>query len=162
MTFEEWFAASATPDSMKHDLFDCWFQALVSRDAEVAKLRQQLAANDLNEPKVDHAEYKTWWELALHVGAWKDHDLDYVHFGSEAAVRAYAILLLRQRDAYELKQFNTIEALRQQVTLLREPLLYIDEVAKTSKTIISVAAAAMKMLKKIRAALTATDQHGRV
>jgi phage shock protein A len=51
-----------------------------------------------------------------------------------------------------------IESLRQQVTLLREPLFYIDEVAKTSKTIISVAAAAMKMLKKIRAALAATKE----
>ena len=51
-----------------------------------------------------------------------------------------------------------IESLRQQVALLREPLLYIDEVAKTSKTIISVAAAAMKMLKKIRAALAATKE----
>lgn len=52
---------------------------------------------------------------------------------------------------------DEIESLRQQVTLLREPLLYIDEVAKTSKTIISVAAAAIKMLKKIRAALAATE-----
>jgi len=54
------------------------------------------------EPVVDTADGpKSWWELALHVGAWKTHDLDYVHFGSEMAVRAYAILLLKQRDRYE-------------------------------------------------------------
>lgn len=60
------------------------------------------------EPTTQNEEYKTWWELALHVGAWKDHELDYVHFGSEMAVRAYAILLLRQRDKYEdeLKRQN--------------------------------------------------------
>ena len=57
-------------------------------------------------------------------------------------------------EIYKTKE----DELRQQVTLLREPLLYIDEVAKTSKTIISVAAAAMKMLKKIRAALAATKE----
>lgn len=56
-------------------------------------------------------------------------------------------------EIYKTKE----DELREQVTLLREPLLYIDEVAKTSQTIISVAAAAMKMLKRIRAALAATD-----
>mgnify|MGYP007111981926 CR=1 FL=1 len=42
MTFDDWFVKSSIPDSMKHDLFDCWFQALVSRDPEVSELRQQL------------------------------------------------------------------------------------------------------------------------
>ena len=55
------------------------------------------------------------------------------------------------------EQERRMEELRQQVAMLREPLLYIDEVAKTSRTIISVAAAAMKMLKKIREALAATE-----
>ena len=62
---------------------------------------------------------------------------------------------LNKIELEESRQHVTL--LREQVTLLREPLLYIDEVAKTSKTIISVAAAAMKMLKRIRAALAATE-----
>jgi len=49
------------------------------------------------------------------------------------------------------------DELRQQVTLLRDPLIRIDEVAKTSKTIISVASAMWKMLDKIRTALAATE-----
>ena len=60
------------------------------------------------------------------------------------------------QEDYRLNKIE-LEESRQHVTLLREPLLYIDEVAKTSRTIISVAAAAMKMLKRIRAALAATD-----
>lgn len=80
---------------------------------EVAELKQQ--------PTVPTGEGpKTWWELALHVGAWKDHELDYVHFGSEMAVRAFAIHLLRQRDEFEAGLVQERDQLREQVTLLRD------------------------------------------
>ena len=82
-------------------------------------------------------------------------------FAAGAASRDAEVANLAALGSSYLSRANSAEqeceSLRQQVTLLREPLLYIDEVAKTSKTIISVAAAAMKMLKKIRAALAATE-----
>ena len=59
MTFDDWFVKSSIPDSMKHDLFDCWFQALVSRDPEVSELRQQLAELKKQNEELIRTKQKT-------------------------------------------------------------------------------------------------------
>ena len=80
-------------------------------EREIEQLRQRV--QDLEkEPSVESGgELKTWWEIALHVGAWKNHELDYVHFGSEMAVRAFAIHLLKQRDKEGSQLIQTIAKL---------------------------------------------------
>lgn len=95
----------------------------------ISTLKEQVAQLE-RTPEIESDEYKTWWELALHVGAWKDHELDYVHFGSEMAVRAFAIHLLRQRDKFEAEQQQTITTLQSKSAALvnaLEGLLSLDE-----------------------------------
>lgn len=106
-------------------LFD-WLARVETLQAENAALKEQVAQLE-RIPEADGAEYKTWWELALHVGAWKDHDLDYVHFGSEMAVRAFAIHLLHQRDKFEAEQQQTITAMQSKSAALVDALQYIIE-----------------------------------
>ena len=92
------------------------FEALTMNEyealnSEIEQLRQSVQELE-QEPSVESGgEFKTWWEIALHVGAWKNHELDYVHFGSEMAVRAFAIHLLKQRDKEESQLIQTIAKL---------------------------------------------------
>lgn len=92
------------------------FEALTMNEyealnSEIEQLRQRVQELE-KEPSVESGgEFKTWWEIALHVGAWKNHELDYVHFGSEMAVRAFAIHLLKQRDKEESQLIQTIAKL---------------------------------------------------
>ena len=84
---------------------------IANKNIEIEQLRQRVAELE-KEPSVESGgEFKTWWEMALHVGAWKNHELDYVHFGSEMAVRAFAIHLLKQRDKEESQLIQTIAKL---------------------------------------------------
>ena len=84
---------------------------IANRNIEIEQLRQRVHELE-KEPSVESGgEFKTWWEIALHVGAWKNHELDYVHFGSEMAVRAFAIHLLKQRDKEESQLIQTIAKL---------------------------------------------------
>ena len=87
---------------------------------EKNQLRQRVQELE-KEPSVESGgEYKTWWEIALHVGAWKNHELDYVHFGSEMAVRAFAIHLLKQRDKEESQLIQTIAKLTAERDALKQ------------------------------------------
>ena len=97
-------------------------------ESEIAALKEQVAQLE-RAPEIESDEYKTWWGLALHVGAWKDHELDYVHFGSEMAVRAFAIHLLRQRDKFEAEQQQTITALQSKAAALVDALERIGDTA---------------------------------
>lgn len=93
---------------------------IANKNIEIEQLRQRVAELE-KEPSVEKdGEFKTWWELALHVGAWKNHALDYVHFGSEMAVRAFAIHLLKQRDKYENDLINQIEELTSERDALKQ------------------------------------------
>ena len=84
---------------------------IANKNIEIEQLRQRVQELE-KEPSVESGgEFKTWWEMALHVGAWKNHELDYVHFGSEMAVRAFAIHLLKQRDKEESQLIQTIAKL---------------------------------------------------
>ena len=84
---------------------------IANKNIEIEQLRQRVQELE-KEPSVESGgEFKTWWEIALHVGAWKNHELDYVHFGSEMAVRAFAIHLLKQRDKEESQLIQTIAKL---------------------------------------------------
>lgn len=101
------------------------FEALTMNEyealnSEIEQLRQRV--QDLEkEPSVESGgEFKTWWEIALHVGAWKNHELDYVHFGSEMAVRAFAIHLLKQRDKEESQLIQTIAKLTAERDALKQ------------------------------------------
>lgn len=108
-----------------HDHTDDSIRWCICREAgqykdEITTLRQRVAELE-KEPSVESGgEFKTWWEIALHVGAWKNHELDYVHFGSEMAVRAFAIHLLKQRDKEESQLIQTIAKLTAERDALKQ------------------------------------------
>lgn len=88
-------------------------------EREIEQLRQRVQKLEKKPSVESGGEFKTWWEIALHVGAWKNHKLGYVHFGSEMAVRAFAIHLLKQRDKEESQLIQTIAKLTAERDALR-------------------------------------------
>lgn len=121
MTFDDWFVKSSIPDSMKHDLFDCWFQALVSRDPEVSELRQQLqeVCNSIGS-----SEYMdppdggsvTVAEQVSRMREERDQLRQHVYDVKNDAADLTQILVKQQQERYQL---------RQQVTMLRDAGSYL-------------------------------------